>query len=234
MKNLIILIFVLLLLSGYSNAQSWQWAKQIGSSYQGYEERANNVFADESNIYIVGAYGGSLIFSLDTLYCNGNNDIFISKFDENGSPIWIRTIGGTSMAPNYLENGFGDYDTLNHCLYISGTFFGTAYFGNGISLNANNGEDAFIAKYDSSGSCQWAKKISSVGNDRSYCFVQPDGNILVAGKLSNNGFVDTLSVLAGGFFLPGLIQMVMFYGRNINLTDQKSLDLIYLLLERIW
>jgi len=202
MKNLIILISVFILLSGYSNSQSWQWAKQIGSSYQGYGERANNVFFDEDNIYLVGSYGGSLIFSTDTLSSNGNDDIFISKFDENGNAIWIRTIGGTSISPSFHEDGFGAFDTINHWLYISGTLVGTAYFGNGISLSSNpsSGEDAFVAKYDSSGSCQWAKKISSIGNDRSYCFVQPDGNILVAGKLSNNGFIDSLSISAGGFF----------------------------------
>ncbi len=199
MKNLIILISVFILLSGYSNAQSWQWAKQIGSSYQGYE-RISNVFCDDNNIYVVGSYGSSLIFPADTLTSNGNNDIFISKFDQNGNSIWLRTIGGNSISISVNEDGFGSFDTINHWFYISGTIVGTAYFGNGVSLSANNGEDAFIAKFDSSGSCQWARLISSPGRDNSYCFVQPDGNILVAGKLSNNGFVGTLSISAGGFF----------------------------------
>lgn len=199
MKNLIIIPVLLLLFPFYSISQSWHWAKQIGSSYNGYE-RANNVFCDDNHIYLVGSYGDSLIFPADTLTSNGNDDIFISKFDENGNAIWIRTIGGLSLSPSFDEDGFGSFDTINHWLYISGTIVGIVYFGNGVSLNANNGEDAFIAKYDSSGSCQWAKLISSPGRDNSYCFVQPDGNILVAGKLSSNGTIDNLNISAGGFF----------------------------------
>ncbi|MBL0341674.1 MAG: hypothetical protein IPP71_12475 [Bacteroidetes bacterium] len=158
------------------------------------------MFCDDNYVYIVGSYAGSLIFPSDTLTSTGNNDIFISKFDENGNTIWLRTIGGSSISISVSEDGLGAYDTINHWFYISGTIVGTAYFGNSVSLSANNGEDAFIAKFDSSGSCQWARLISSPGSDKSYCFVQPDGNILVAGKLSNNGTIDTLNISAGGFF----------------------------------
>jgi type IX secretion system substrate protein len=199
------ILIVMLLLVGCNNlgiTQSWQWAKQIGSDYQFYGERANNIFCDGSNIYLVGAYGGSLIFPSDTLNSNGNNDIFISKFDGSGNVIWIRTIGGNFMPPSNLENGYGAFDSTNNWLYVSGSIIGTVNFGNGVSLSTgiNNIEDAFLAKYDASGICQWAKLISSPGKDVSYCFVQPDGNILVAGSLANNGFVDTLPINAGGFF----------------------------------
>lgn len=190
------------MLPNYSNSQSWQWSKHIGSSYQGFGERANNIFYDQNNLFLIGSYGGSLIFPNDTLYSNGHNDIFIAKLDDYGNTIWLRTIGGLSLSPNILENGFGAYDTINHWLYISGSIYGTAYFGNGINLssNPNSAEDAFVAKFDSSGMCQWAKLISSSGSDRSYCFVQPDGNILIAGNLASNGTIDTVNISGGGFF----------------------------------
>jgi len=61
-QNIIYLsILILMLLAVKLNAQNWQWAKQIGSSYNGYE-RINNVFCDDNNIYVVGSYGSSLIF----------------------------------------------------------------------------------------------------------------------------------------------------------------------------
>ncbi|MBL0341672.1 MAG: hypothetical protein IPP71_12465 [Bacteroidetes bacterium] len=93
----------------------------------------------------MGSYGDSLIFPSDTLTSNGNDDIFISKFDENGNTIWLRTLGGNSLSISVNEDGFGSFDTINHWFYISGSIVGTAYFGNGVVLNANNGEDAFIA-----------------------------------------------------------------------------------------
>ena len=199
MKRLI--IGCILLTSYVSNAQQWQWAKQIGSGYQFYGERANSVVSDGTNVYLIGSYGGVLNLPNNTLYSNGNNDIFIAKFDAAGNNVWARTIGGSYMQPDHLENGNGVFDPVNNCLYISGNVIGFVNFGNGISLNGfPNSEDAFVAKYDLNGNCLWAKGIGSVGRDNAYCFAQPDGNVLLAGKLAINGFAGTTAIDSGGFF----------------------------------
>ena len=78
MKRLI--TWCILLTSYVCNAQQWQWAKHIGSGYQFYGERAK-VITDGTNVYLIGSYGGTLYLPGDTLYSNGNNDIFIAKLD---------------------------------------------------------------------------------------------------------------------------------------------------------
>ena len=199
MKRLI--TWCILLTSYVCNAQQWQWAKHIGSGYQFYGERANSAVTDGTNTYIIGSYGGTLYLPGDTLYSNGNDDIFIAKFDAAGNNVWARTIGGNYMQPDHHEGGNGVFDPVNNCLYISGNVIGFVNFGNGITLNGfPNSEDAFVAKYDLNGNCLWAKGIGSVGSDNAYCFAQPDGNVLLAGKLENNGFAGTAVIDSGGFF----------------------------------
>ncbi len=199
MKRLI--TWCILLTSYVCNAQNWQWAKHIGSGYQFYGERANSVVSDGTNIYIIGSYGGTLYLPNNTLYSYGNDDIFIAKFDAAGNNIWARTFGGNYMQPDHHENGNGVYDPVNNCLYVSGSIIGAVNFGNGITLSGFSGnEDAFVAKYDLNGNCLWARGIGSAGRDNAYCFAQPDGNVLVAGKLENNGFANTTAIDSGGFF----------------------------------
>jgi len=164
-------------------------------------DTVNSSFYNSGYIYLVGAYGGHLYFPNDTLICNGWNDIFIAKLNSSGNIVWSRTIGSTGMQPNLLEEGFGSLDTVNQCLYVSGKIHGTVDFGNGVSLvtSPSGGEDAFLAKYNLNGDCQWAKLVYSAGKDIAYCHVQPDGNVLLTGKLENIGYVDTIPIIAGGF-----------------------------------
>ncbi|HEX5003287.1 MAG TPA: T9SS type A sorting domain-containing protein [Bacteroidia bacterium] len=199
-KSILALAFSVVNISCFS--QSWQWTKQIGSSSVMFDEFPTEVFCDGPSIYLIGAYGGKLLFPTDSLSSNGYNDSFIAKFEDNGSLVWIRTLGGASMSPSHIERSCGAFDTINHQLYLSGSIFGPTNFGNGINLTPSllNNDAAFLAKFDSSGLCLWAKLFDSPGDDFARCFLQPDGNILVAGELDKDGLIDSQPIDSGGFF----------------------------------
>ena len=201
MKRLI--LWCILLTSYVCNAQQWQWAKHIGSGYQFYNERGN-VITDGTNIYLVGSYGGTLYLPGDTLYSNGNNDIFISKFDASGILIWVKTLGGNYLQPDYLEDASGVYDSNCNCIYIAGTFKNTINFGNGIVLGSMGlASDNFLARMDTSGNFIWARGMGGVGAER-------DPNI----NVNENGKIYLLTQTSdsshfGNFFIPpggGIIQ----------------------------
>ncbi len=184
------------------HAQNWQWAKHIGSDYSMYGERPNSIITDGLNYYMIGSYGGTLYLPVGTLQSNGNNDIFIIKFDFNGNQIWAKTLGGSYMQPDAHEDASGVYDPVNNCIYIAGSYINSINFGSGINLLTShyNTADVFVAKMDLSGNFIWAKQGGSTGNDKANVFAEPDGDILLVGNLWSAGNIDTLSIEAGGFF----------------------------------
>ncbi len=201
MKRLI--IWCILLTSYVCNAQNWQWAKHIGSGYQFYGERAK-VITDGTNVYLIGAYGGTLYLPNDTLYSNGNNDIFIAKFDAAGNNIWAKTLGGNYLQPDYLENASGVYDLNCNCIYIAGTFKNTINFGNGIFLGSLGfASDNFLARMDTSGNFIWARDMGGMGRESN-----PVINVNQTGKIYLITQTEDSSHF-GSFFIPpggGIVQ----------------------------
>jgi hypothetical protein len=201
MKKKIFVIILFMLAAKLNFSQEWQWAKHIGSDYSMYGERISSLITDGTYFYAIGSYGGTLYLPNDTLYCNGNNDIFITKIDSNGNQIWAKTLGGNYSQPDALEHANGVYDPVNNCIYVAGTFINSINFGNGVNLNSIhlNDADIFVARMDLNGIFIWAKRGGSSGNDDNYVYAEPDGDILMTGKLSSSGNIDTTYIAAGGF-----------------------------------
>jgi hypothetical protein len=199
MKNIIIILLTsFLLLSNLTYSQNWQWANQIGSNSL-YGERAN-VISDGTNFYAIGSFGNIFKFPNDTLQCIGVNDIFVVKYNGTGNEIWAKRIGGFNNNFMDYEDAKGVYDSVNNCIYIAGDFIGSANFGS-ITLNSTfDSSDVFIAKMDLNGNFIWAKKAGSDNIDNAYVFIQPDGNVLLAGKVGKTATFGTFQIPAGGYF----------------------------------
>ncbi|MDD2412129.1 MAG: T9SS type A sorting domain-containing protein [Bacteroidales bacterium] len=76
--------------------------------------------------------------------------------------------------------------------YVTGSFNGTVSFGSGNSLISSGGSDMFIAKYNSDGNFEWAKKAGSNANDKGLDIkIDKQGNILVLGWHAANAFFGT-------------------------------------------
>jgi len=175
------------------------------------------MISDGLNYYMIGSYGGTLNLPLGTLQSNGNNDIFIIKFDLNGNQLWAKTLGGNYTQPDAHEDAKGAFDPVNNCIYIAGSFINSIDFGNGITLLSthNNSADIFLAKMELNGNFVWARQGGSIGNDKANVFVEPDGDVLLAGNLWDAGNIDTFSLDAGGFLAR--------YDRDSNLKWAKHI-----------
>ncbi|MBD1895741.1 SBBP repeat-containing protein [Coleofasciculus sp. FACHB-129] len=140
------------------------WARQLGTSR---DEHSHSVAVDSlSNVYITGTTDGSL---------GGTNaggaDAWIAKYGSSGTLLWKRQLGTASTDHSYgiTVDSFGD-------LYITGTTNG--------SLGGTNagGSDAWVAKYDSSGTQLWKRQLgTNSGDDAVDVAVDNLGNVYISG-----------------------------------------------------
>ncbi len=160
---------------------NYLWANMIG---KGMEERGNDIKVDASgNVYIVGNFGGTVDFDPSAnnvnLTSEGNNDIFIAKYDNNGNYTWAKRLGGEDA-----DFGRGIDVDANGNIYISGSFEDNAIFDNTTqySVTSSGSADYFVAKYTNSGDFIWVNRIGDTGFERGVDLVVDDNeNIYVTG-----------------------------------------------------
>ncbi|MBL0342679.1 MAG: hypothetical protein IPP71_18380 [Bacteroidetes bacterium] len=157
----IILIIISIAFNNYSYAQ-WQWAQHFGgNSFNNPNEFPTSTLIVGSNNFTIGVYGGTLFMPNDTLFSNGDNDLFITKCDLSGNQLWSKTIGGKFSQTTDSEYGFGVYDSLSDCIYISGQVIGEVNFGSIVFNGSTVRSDIFTAKMDLNGNFIWVKKAGA-------------------------------------------------------------------------
>ncbi len=120
----------------------------------------NSIATDTSgNYYITGHFAGTATFGDQSRTSAGGRDIFVTKYNSSGVVQWVRAAGGTGE-----DNGYGIATDASGNVYVTGSFSGTAAFGNQ-SRTAVGGSDIFLAKYNSSGALQWVRAEGGTGED---------------------------------------------------------------------
>ena len=153
-------------LSKYNNDGNRQWTRQLGTSNHDWSE---SVVADSNgNIYITGATPGDL----DSQASSGMTDIFIIKYNSNGSKQWTRLLGSS-------VNDYGTDITVDSY----GDVYVTGYTGGGIDGFLGAGSwDIILAKYNSSGVKQWVRQLGTSAEDNGYGLVtDSSANVYVTG-----------------------------------------------------
>ena len=179
----------------YSSAGSPIWAILAGGPIrtEGYDIAVDNI---SGNVVVAGSYLGSATFGNVTLVSQGDEDIFVAKYTNQGSLVWARSAGGAF--PDY-SNSLAIDNQSN--IYLAGIIQNAATFGS-ITVFGYGSADAFIAKYDAQGTSQWANLYGGVGYDEA-----------VQVTLDNNG----------GFYLVGDFEQSVAFAA-INLTSQGAGD----------
>ncbi len=177
-------------LAKYNTDGVCQWAEEIAGT--GFVE-ANSISTDANgNVYVAGRYNTTqLTFNNGITLTNiGSSDGYLVKYNSSGVCQWAEKIAGDS--PDYASSIITD---ASYNVYIAGQYNSSALaFNNGITLSNTDESDAYIAKYDSSGVCQWAKKIAGLGYDYANSIsTDANGNVYVGGHFNyaalifNNG-----------------------------------------------
>ncbi|WP_338870089.1 SBBP repeat-containing protein [Myxococcus stipitatus] len=133
----------------YTTAGALQWVQQLGTAG---DERATAVATDaDGNVYVTGQTSGAFDFFTNA----GGYDLFVTRFDAQGSRQWLRQTG-TQMDDFGTGIAIGADDTL----YVSGYTGGS--FANG--GNPNN-YDVVVALYDTGGNLYWLNQYGTAKSD---------------------------------------------------------------------
>ncbi|MCB9264117.1 MAG: VCBS repeat-containing protein [Lewinellaceae bacterium] len=140
----------------------------------------NCTFPGGSDDNGVELFPGSEITAYGTGYRNG----FIAKYSPAGFPQWAHIIadgpGSTSnMVHDMVIDGTGN-------IYVTGSFTttGSAEFNPGgvsMTLPVAGNHDAFIARYNPNGICEWAKSAGAENADEGLGIAVSDGLVFVTG-----------------------------------------------------
>ncbi len=166
----------------YDNLGNYLWAKRIGGSNG---ENSHRIKQDyNGNILILGYFQGTIDADPGTgtllLTPNGTQDVFIGKYDNNGSLIWANGIGGNISA----DGSDLSIDSIGN-IFITGYFEGSGDFnpGSGITYLFSNGNlDVFVVVLTNGGGFISAMNVGGTDMDRPASILSDNaGNFLLTG-----------------------------------------------------
>jgi len=141
------------------------------------------------NIYIAGTFQGTVDFdpSIATYSVMASSpsdyDGFMSKFDNNGNFIWVKTISGL----------YDQIESTDLKIDVFGNIIICGYFNINVDFDPSpatytlstlaSSRDAFILKLDAGGNFIWAKNIGGNGSDEARALTSDaSGNIYTIGR----------------------------------------------------
>lgn len=172
------------------------WGSYFGGTSnfdQGYGVAADN----NGSVCIIGktasTSGVSSVGVHQTSHGGGTYDVFVSKFNSNGTLAWATYYGGTGTDDSY-ESGITTDASGN--IYITGLTYSTtaiATAGTHKSTMTSGVQDAFLVKFNSAGIRQWGTYFGSDSNNDEGADVEVDvnGNVFIVGTTGSSANVAT-------------------------------------------
>jgi hypothetical protein len=154
------------------------WSKGAGDdAYQG----GTGIATDSTgNVLVTGSFDGLMDLGGCPLTSAGGNDLFVVKLDPSGACLWSKGAGDDAY-----QGGTGIATDSTGNVLVTGTFSSTLSIP-GCPLAHLSGNDMFVAKLSSSGTCSWSRNGGNDANLKFGTFVAADstGNILVTGSFA--------------------------------------------------
>jgi hypothetical protein len=167
----------------FNSDGSYGWTKTMGGT--GYDYITAITLDSQNNIYVTGAFENTVDFDpgagTDNHTVVGGNDIFVTKFNSDGTYSWTKTMGGIYYdTPRSIK-----VDSLDN-VYIAGGFPDTIDFNPGVGVDNHTAmgstTDIFITKLGSDGSYSWTKTMGGTGNDGAIdILITSQNNIYITG-----------------------------------------------------
>jgi Secretion system C-terminal sorting domain len=173
-----------------TNNGNFVWAKQFDGAANTNEPYAMSLDKN-NNIYTTGRFKDSVdldpnigVAPLNVI--PGNEDIYISKLDENGNYVWAKQL--SSPTAELLKSNAIVVDK-NENVFLTGWFSNKIEMNpSGVSfeLTTKGWEDIFIAKLNAQGAFEWAKQYGGVVHDVGMAIdVDDNGDVYTAGNFQH-------------------------------------------------
>jgi len=168
------------------------WARAAGTVI---EDFGTGISADSDGYsYLTGSFKGIATFGTIQIVGYGGSDVFIAKYDPSGSCVWVKKAGGDSF-----DEGAGISTDASGNSYITAYYSYTGTFGT-IQLVSYGGLDIFLAKYDSTGNCLWAKNAGGTLDDYGFnVSIDTNGNSYITGAFEDEATFGTTQLISYGF-----------------------------------
>jgi hypothetical protein len=183
----------------YDSSGTPLWARRMGGTGS---DLVLSVDTDSSgNVIVVGIYnsnplniyaanGSTVSFTLNN---SGGNDTFVVKYDSSGTPLWARRLGGTGSDRANSVSTDSSGNVIVAGWYTSSPLNIFAANGSTVSftLAISGSLDAFIVKYDSSGTLLWARRMGGTGlldDQANSVSTDSSGNVIVTGNYITSPF----------------------------------------------
>ncbi len=167
------------ILSGESDSSNFQsgdliWARRAGGLYhadaKGITELSDDSIVITGGFWHKATFGEGEINEID-LVSKGERDIFVARYNPDGTLAWATRAGGTG-----LDNGAGIITLSDDSIVLTGYFGGydggPATFGEGEAnetvLVPDELTDMFIARYNPDGTLAWAKAAGGTRSEGGY------------------------------------------------------------------
>ena len=141
--------------AGYDLHGTFEWNFATGGSGEIYPKAL--AVDEDGHLYLAGSFIGNSRIGSTSIEAEQYEDMFLTKLTGQGNISWTQTAHGSETGKieaiaTDSENG----------VYVTGSFGGEFDFGNEtLNLTSYGSDDAFVAKYDSSGVSVWAYNAGS-------------------------------------------------------------------------
>ena len=185
--------------SKFNTDGSYVWTKTWGGTGSG--DSVNKIALDSNNnIFLTGCLTGTVDFDpseegIDVKISNGSNDVFLTKYNSDGTYAWTKTWGGTTN-----DFGFAVTVNSNNDIYVAGSFQLTVDLDpseEGINnVTSIGSEDISISKFTNDGIYDFSYTWGGTGMDGFYSIdFDEENNWYVGGIFS--GTIDFDPSVAG-------------------------------------
>ena len=151
-------------LARYSHSGELEWAVQVGGPQN--DSPLGVSVAPDGSVYVGGFTDGDFASPNQ-----GSADVWLARFDADGSELWRRQFGGPGW-----DRGF-DVSAFDGGAYITG------YTASTLDPDTDRGGfDGFAARYDANGNQQWVRHIGTDATDWGQgSALAPDGGLYMTG-----------------------------------------------------
>lgn len=186
----------------YNSSGNLVWIQQAGGAGFDGDAGCDISIDSKGNCYVTGNFNETASFGgAAKLISAGYYDIFVAKYNSNGTLGWAKSAGGPRS-----DMGCGIVVDASGNSFITGNYTGTAIFGNTSANNTltSNSQDIFVARYDHMGNLIWTQSAGGKGNDYGTSIsIDNSGNAYITGLfegIATFGTMEKTSLKGTGYY----------------------------------
>jgi hypothetical protein len=138
---------------------------------------------------VAGNFNDTAFFGAYAVFDNGYTNVYLTKLNTSGAFQWAK--GGGSASGDGITGLWVNRKDGN--CFLTGFVNGNANFGPGMNLTSNGLNDAFILRYNNTGTPMFVLKIGGANYDQGKCISGDEGGgvVYVAGEYTGSVSVGT-------------------------------------------